>query len=299
MKILTKISFILSLFLIIIVSCKPGTRKSQNQSADDAVKQYTLTEIWRTDTVLLVPESVIYDEKRNVLYVSDMNYEPRLKDGNGFISKLNTDGEILNLHWIDGLSSPKGLAIVNDTVYAADVDELIVMDINKGQIIKKVTIDGIKMINDITSDTNGNLYISDSDANKIYNYSNGQMREWLTEGLNAPNGLLVDGDRLLLASMGSMNFASIDIKTKAIAVLTEGISKGDGIAFTGIPGYYLVTDWNGEIFLINPDYTKVSLLKTIDQQINSADIEFIPKLNLLLVPTFNNKSVVAYRLVEK
>ncbi|MCU0461017.1 MAG: hypothetical protein MUF36_03210 [Bacteroidales bacterium] len=125
------------------------------------------------------------------------------------------------------------------------------------------------------------------------------MREWLTEGLNLPNGLLVDGDRLLLASMGSKDFASIDIKTKVKTVLTEGINKGDGIAFTGIQGYYIVTDWNGEIFLINPDYTKVTLLRTLDQQINSADIEFIPKLNLLLIPTFNSKSVAAYKLSEK
>jgi sugar lactone lactonase YvrE len=293
------ILFVISLIIIVLISCRSGNKKSTNQSEKELFKQYKIVELWKTDTILMVPESVIYDEKRDVLYVSNLNYEPRLKDGNGFISRLNTNGEILNLRWIEGLSSPKGLAIVDDTLYTADVDELIVIDINKGQIIKRVTIGGIKMINDITSDADGNLYISDSDANKIYKYSNGQMREWLTEGLNLPNGLLVDGDRLLLASMGSKDFASIDIKTKVKTVLTEGINKGDGIAFTGIQGYYIVTDWNGEIFLINPDYTKVTLLRTLDQQINSADIEFIPKLNLLLIPTFNSKSVAAYKLSEK
>ena len=294
-----KIFIVTCLIFVLLISCKTGNKKSAGKSGNELSKQYEIVELWKTDSVLMIPESVLYDEKRDVLYVSDMNEEPRLKDGNGFISKLGTDGKILNLRWIEGLSSPKGMAVVGDTLYAADVDELVLMDINKGQIIKKITIPGIKMINDITSDPEGNLYISDSDANKIYKYSNGKLTEWLTEGLDAPNGLLVDGDRLLLASMGSMDFASIDMKTKAKTVLTEGISKGDGIAYTGTPGYYIVTDWNGEIFLVNPDYTKVSLLNTIDKQINSADIEFIPKLNLLLVPTFNKKSVVAYKLKEK
>jgi sugar lactone lactonase YvrE len=293
-----KFAFILSLSLLLLASCNTSARRPDKHAVNGPLKQFTLTEIWRTDTILLVPESVIFDKTRNVLYVSDLNQEPRKKDGNGFISKLSTDGNIIDLHWIDGLSSPKGMAIVKDTLYAADVDELVVMDINKGQIIRKVTIAGIKMINDITSDSDGNLYISDSDANKIYRYSNGKLSEWLTEGLNAPNGLLIDGERLLLASMGTMDFSSIDLKTKVKTVLTEAISKGDGIAFTGIAGYYLVTDWNGEIFLINPDNTKVSLLNTIDKKINSADIEFIPGLKLLLVPTFNNNSVVAYRLSE-
>ncbi|MCU0461018.1 MAG: hypothetical protein MUF36_03215 [Bacteroidales bacterium] len=130
------ILFVISLIIIVLISCRSGNKKSTNQSEKELFKQYKIVELWKTDTILMVPESVIYDEKRDVLYVSNLNYEPRLKDGNGFISRLNTNGEILNLRWIEGLSSPKGLAIVDDTLYTADVDELIVIDINKGQIIK-------------------------------------------------------------------------------------------------------------------------------------------------------------------
>ncbi|MCU0472992.1 MAG: hypothetical protein MUC93_06455 [Bacteroidales bacterium] len=294
-----KIAFILSIILLVSVSCNQGNRKSAGKTTTPPFKQFELMELWSTDSVFLIPESVIYDKVRNVLYVSDLNYEPRMKDGNGFISILGTDGKILNLRWIEGLSSPKGMAIIGDTLYAADVDELVLMDINRGLIIRKILIDSVKMINDITSDPEKNLYISDSDANRIYKYSNGHITNWLTVGLNAPNGLLADGERILVASMGSMDFTSYDIKTKAKTVLTDGINKGDGIAYTGIPGYYIVTDWFGEIFLINPDYTKVSLLNKKAEQINSADIAYIPELNMLLVPTFNKKNIVAYKLVEK
>lgn len=46
---------------------------------------------------LQVPECVLYDKERDVIYVTNLNYEPRLKDGNGFVSRLSTTGEILDL----------------------------------------------------------------------------------------------------------------------------------------------------------------------------------------------------------
>ena len=293
------ILFIISAIIIISGSCKSGNRKTTEQLVTGTFKKFEVVESWRTDTVLMTPESVIYDKARNVIYVSDMNNEPRKKDGNGFISKLGIDGKILDLHWVDGLSSPKGLAIAGDTLYAADVDEIVAIDINKGEITKKYTMAGMKMLNDIASAPDGIIYTADTDANKIYKYSNGRITEWLTEGLNGPNGLLVDGNRLLLASQGSNDFATIDFETKTRKVVTEGVNHADGIAFTGIQGYYLVSDWGGEIYMINPDFSKVSLINTKEQKWNSADIDFVPEFNLLLVPTFFKNCIIAYKLSEK
>ncbi|MGQ9620084.1 MAG: SMP-30/gluconolactonase/LRE family protein [Bacteroidales bacterium] len=289
------IIFLITFFLVLIYGCN---LKSGKKEISSKYRAFELIEIWETDTVFRTPESVIYDAKRDILYVTNVNLEPRLKDGNGFISQVSTDGKIIKLKWIEGLNAPKGTAIIGDTLYVADIEELVVIDIEKGTITGKITIEGIGMINDITSDNEGSLYISDSDANRIYKYSGGNLSVWLGEGLDRPNGLLAEKDRLLLASMGSMDFAEIDIKTKSKKVLTEGINRGDGIAFTGLPGYYLVSDWTGEIFLINPDYGKVSLLDTKEQGINTADITFIPEIGLLLVPTFGRNSVTAYILNE-
>ncbi len=287
---------IFSAALFLMFSCKSGNKPA---GQTDEVKRFELTEVWRTDTVLLTPESVVYDKTRDVLFVSDMNLGGRVKDGNGFISKLGTDGKIITLRFVEGLSSPKGLAVVGDTLYAADVDEVVVIDINNARIVRKVTIDGIRMINDITSAPDGSLYIADTDANKIYHYSNGKMSEWLTEGINGPNGLLSDGNRLLLGSQGSNDFSTIDLNTKTVTVVTDSINHADGIAYTGMAGYYLVSDWGGEIFMVNPDFSKVSLLNTKQAESNTADIEFIPDQKLLLVPTFSKNSVVAYKLTEK
>jgi len=288
---------ILLTIAVAFVSCNVGNRKTDNIE-QDSVKKFTLTEVWRTDTVLLTPESVIYDKERDVLYVSNLNMEPRMKDANGFISKMDRNGKILELRWIEGMSSPKGLAISGDTLFAADVDEVIVMDINKGQLLSKIPIEDGRMLNDITSDNNGNIYFSDTDDNKIYKYSDGKTEEWLAEGLLGPNGLLYRNDTIFVASQGANNFACINVTDKIFKVLTDSINHADGIAFTGIKGYYIVSDWEGEIFMVNPDFSKVSLLRTKDDQINTADIEYIPGHNLLLVPTFFRNCVIAYRLEE-
>jgi len=290
-----KISITLGFVLLTIVSCNTGSRKPDA----DTNRNFQLTEVWRSDTLLLTSESVIYDWKRDILYVTNLNMEPRLKDGNGFISRLSTDGKIIDLKWITGMHAPKGTAVVGDTLYAADIDELIVVDINKGEIARKVPVQGAGMLNDITSDSNGNLYITDSDANKILKYSNGIMTEWLTTGLNLPNGLLAENDRLLLASMGSMDMVAFDLNSKSVTKLADSLGAADGISYTGVKNYYIVTDWNGEIFMVNPDKTRTSLLKPKDQQVNTADCEYIAEKSLLLVPTFFKNGVIAYRLSEK
>ncbi|NMC37436.1 MAG: hypothetical protein GYA41_03845 [Bacteroidales bacterium] len=124
------------------------------------------------------------------------------------------------------------------------------------------------------------------------------MSVWFKDQLNGPNGLFWEPGRLLVASQGGQDFASIDPGSGLRQVLTGNIGRGDGIVWTGIPGYYIVSDWEGEIFMIGPDNNAVSLLRTKDKGYNTADIEYVPSMNLLLVPTFFNNSVVAYKLSE-
>lgn len=293
------ISLIALTLVLVLASCRGGKRNPNDNETAGNARQFELSEVWRSDTLLKTPESVIYDRKRDILYVTNLNFEPRKKDGNGFISRMDKNGKITDLRWIEGLSSPKGMAIVGDTLFAADVDEIVLMDINKGEIIRKIPVAGGLMLNDIASDAEGSIYISDTDANKIHKYSNGILSDWLTEGLNGPNGLYSENDRLLLASQGGMDFAAIDLKTKARNLITDGINRGDGIVFTGIGDYYIVSDWEGEIFQIGPGNSKVSLLRTREQQSNTADMEYIEDLNLLLVPTFFKNTIVAYKLTER
>ena len=45
------------------------------------------------------PESIVFDSKNNVLYVSNINGKPTEKNGTGYISKVSPDGKILKFHF--------------------------------------------------------------------------------------------------------------------------------------------------------------------------------------------------------
>lgn len=286
------------LLIVVMGACSQAPKKGETRG-DSGLRSFELKEVWRTDTVLRTPESVLYDQKHDRLYVSNLNMEPRLKDGNGFISVISKLGEIVDLHWVEGLSSPKGMAMVEDTLFVADVDELVLIDVVKGEIVRKVPVEGAQMLNDMVTGDAGVVYFTDTDAGKIHTYTHGVVAEWLTEGLNGPNGLLVDGGRLLVASQGGLDFAAVDMVSKERVLLTDSIGRGDGIVAAEFPGYFLVSDWSGEIFMINPDLSKVSLLDTKEAGSNTADMEYLPAEKLLLVPTFFKNCVVAYALMEK
>lgn len=291
-----KLSILLILALFCAAGCKNASQEQDHQAATPENPVFSLKEIWASDTLMSTCESVIFDEERNVLYVSNINSGPGDKDGNGFISKLSPDGEILSLKWVTGISAPKGLGIHNGLLYVTDIDELVIIDIEKGEIVQKVPIEGSSFLNDLDIDSEGVIYISDSNTGKIHKYQNGEISDWITEGLKRPNGIFIEKDRILLTTSEGQVLRSIDPVTAEMKILTSEIGRGDGIRFTGIEGYYLVSDWSGEIFLIDPDYNKISLLNTKDQNKNTADFAYNLKEKVVYVPTFFDNRVVAYKL---
>ena len=79
------------------------------------VEQTQVNKLWETLANLKNPESVAYESKQHVLFVSNINGEPDQKDQNGFISRVSpSNGSIIELNWITALNAPKGIAISND-----------------------------------------------------------------------------------------------------------------------------------------------------------------------------------------
>ena len=260
--------------------------------------EFKLTELWSTDTVMTTCESVLFDKSREQLFVSCINGTPTDKNGQGFIAVLKPDGTVDTREWVKGLNAPKGMGVFGDQLFVTDIDELVVIDIPGAKVIERIPVEGSTFLNDISVDKDGTVYFSDSDTGKLYKYSNGEVKTWISDGLDRPNGLFVEKDRVLLTSSGSQDLKSINKETGEAAVVATGIGYGDGVEFTGMDGYYITSSWAGEVFLIYPDSSKVSLLKTSDQEINSADIGFDKKEKIVYVPTFFDNRVVAYKLEE-
>ena len=87
------------------------TKFKQGQQ-QQGVGQTKISELWESPADLKNPESVVYAPKQDVLFVSNIDGKPDQKDQNGFISKVSpTNGSIIELDWIKGLNTPKGMAI--------------------------------------------------------------------------------------------------------------------------------------------------------------------------------------------
>ncbi len=136
-----------------------------------------------------------------------------------------------------------------------------------------MTIEGSCLfVADIALGADGKVYFTDSDTGILWIYSNGELKNWISEGLNRPNGLYIEDDRVLLTSSGSQDLKIIDKTTGTFETVTTEIGHGDGVEFTGNKGHHITSNWAGEIFLILPDYGKVSLLKTSNRDYSGLKI---------------------------
>ena len=285
------------LAVIIFSSCKETKKKevdTEPETIVEEVKKPKLVFKWTTDTLLTTSESVVYDKKRDVLYVSCISGDPAKADGIGFISKVDLNGKITDANWVTGLDAPKGLGIYGDKLYVTDITKIVEIDIENGKIAKSYPVEGSEFLNDITIDANGKVYASDSNKGKVYTLENEVITSVL-DSLHGPNGLLADGDKFLIAQWSEKTLNTVDLETKEITKRTEGIENPDGIEAVG-DGTYLVSSWQGLIHIVNADWSKELLLDTSAEEIGAADIEYIGEKNLLLIPTFFKNGLTAYEL---
>ncbi|HTH54510.1 MAG TPA: hypothetical protein VL728_00605 [Cyclobacteriaceae bacterium] len=252
---------------------------------------------WKTDTVLRVPESVLYDAERKVLYVANIDGKPDGKDGVGFISKISPSGKIENLKWVTGLDAPKGMGVYKGKLYVADISRVDVIDIASGKISDKIEIEGAKFLNDVTIDKNGKVFVSDTGTGKIFTL-NGNKAELYFESaeFKGVNGLLAEGNDIYVVDFANGNnyLLSADKNLKKIGMSSQG---ADGVVALG-KGAHLVSSWHGEVYYVSATGEAKKLLDTKEKKINAADIEYDAKSKMLFVPTFFANSVMAYELKD-
>ena len=170
------------------------------------------------------------------------------KDGNGFIAKLNGDGKIVTRDWVKGLDAPTGLALHDRTLYAVDIDQLVEINAASGEIVNRYLAKGALFLNDVVADPDGVVYASDTPTNTIWRLKDGSFEPWLAnDKLNNPNGLLVQGDKLIVASFGKVTgvgqkqelagLLQVDISTQAITKIgkSDAIGNLDGASSRSRP----------------------------------------------------------------
>ncbi|MEJ7779069.1 MAG: ATP-binding protein [Daejeonella sp.] len=208
--------------IITMTACNNNSPKS-----DSSAEKHELVLKWETDSTLKVPESVLFDKGNQVLYVSNIDgSDPWAADGKGSIGKVGLDGKIISVDWVRGLNAPKGLGMYNGKLYVADLTNLVIIDIASGKIDSSVSISGAVGLNDITIDSKGIVYISDSPGKQVFRFENGKS-QLLLDSLKGPNGLLIkDNELYVLDNMGMYKMNA----DKSLTKLTDGLDgNADGL----------------------------------------------------------------------
>ena len=264
---------------------------------------HSATELWSTEG-FSNPESALYDDARDIIYVSNVDGAPTDKDGAGHISLLSKDGEMRDANWVTGLNAPKGLVQHKNLLYVSDIDQLIAINVDTGKIDSTWIAEGAKFLNDLAVDDEGRVYVSDMLTDSIYQLDGDNLSLWLQNtDLQHPNGLQIDGNRLLVAPWGKElqddfttkvpgHLIAVDLATKSISTVGSGEPVGnlDGLESDG-QGNWLVSDWiAGALFRIDAS-GKADLL--VDMNQGSADIGVINDESMVLVPMMLDNKVIA------
>lgn len=198
MKKHTQLLMLLSASPMLFCQCGGGEKKEEVEEVVEVVEEKvepSLTLVWETPAELTTCESVLVDPATGTIYVANIDGDARDHDGKGFISIISKDGEILEKEWVAGMDGPKGMGILNGKLYVTDIDDVVEIDIEKGEILNRYVVEGASFLNDI--DVHGNkVYFSDMEKGLIHVLEDGEIST-LADGQESINGLRVDDDGVL------------------------------------------------------------------------------------------------------
>jgi hypothetical protein len=257
------------------------------------------------------PESVLHDPAADVYLVSNINGSPLGVDGNGFISRLSPVGTVIDLKWIDGenpgteLNAPKGMAIVGDTLFAADISVVRRFDRVTGEYLGAVEVPGSTFVNDLAATRDGRVIVSDSGmvftengaeptgsaAVYIIDAEGALTTVAAGDALDLPNGVLDSRthDGIVAATAGGAAVYLLDGDGERLDIATLPTGGLDGLVETD-DGRLLVSSWEGSaVYAISPSG---EITTVADNLPAPADIGWDAGRGLLLVPLFNDNAVV-------
>ncbi|MDX1944089.1 MAG: PQQ-dependent sugar dehydrogenase [Pirellulaceae bacterium] len=201
------------------------------------------------------------------------------KDGDGQVTTLK-DGKAVP--FATGLDDPKGIVAAPEALFVTDKTKVVKID-KEGKIVTLAAADKFPVpplfLNDIVISPDFNtLYVSDSGDLKgsggaVYkiNAKSGQVETIVNAqslpGLNAPNGLALDGASfLLLVDFGSGALHRIKLADKTAQKIAEGFDGGDGVTWDKF-GRLFISSWKtGKVFGIPRPGQKASELPYQFQQ---------------------------------
>ncbi len=280
-----------------------GDDGADNSLASDAI---ALTPI---DAEFIAPESAHWDAEGQRWYVSSFgqNFDltGQTPDAPATIAQLGPDGAVIDRNFVElPEGDVLGISTMDGVLYAAHSSgQLVEVNLDSGET-NFIPVPGAGFLNDVATG-GGQVYISDTVQNVIHRYTPGEGVEVFSDdpALVAPNGLLVDGDTVVVSNLGSfppdgtpsgvftLNAQGDATRIGEIEGVWDGIGKVDG--------QYLLSDINGTLFLLDPDGTSTMVANLSEAPHNlssTADLDIDPQSGTIVVPDLLGNQVFRFTL---
>ena len=254
------------------------------------------------------PESVRYDADLDAYFVSNINGNPSVKDGNGFIAQVDAANTASVKMLVQGgrngatLNAPKGMAVVGDTLWVADIDAVRAFNKRTGAVIANVDLRPMKatFLNDVVAGPDGAIYITDSgikfdDKGGMTHPGQDQIFKIVgrkasvaiksDSALMSPNGIAWDGanGRFVLGPFADKVVAGWKDGDSTVTPIATGPGGYDGVEVLS-DGRILVTSWADSSVQVIANGAFQKVVGNVD---GPADIGVDTKRNVLAVPRFN------------
>ena len=256
--------------------------------------------VWSNPIVnLKAPQSTAVDPGKGY-FIANANGDPGNRDNHGFITKLNQEGEIVDLHFIqDGqgptvLHSPTGMVLVDQHLFVADLDTVRIFDKTTGEPVFSISLvrHNCSSLAGLTATADGRLYVSDTHTNAIYQIDPAQDYEvsLLVQdaSLSGPRGLTINprSGHLVGVSWNDGKIFEIDEEGNikelmANTFFSRRFYNLDGIDFDRFGSMYVSDFTAGKVWRIRPDFKKEVIAEFL---ISPAGLAVDRQNHLILVP---------------
>jgi hypothetical protein len=260
-----------------------------------------LKPVWTITKCVGTPSHALYDPESETLFVSQISGEGDKKDGVGFVSRLDLDGNMLECDWVSGLDAPKGIARRGRTLWVSDIDRLHRIDIPSGKVTQCLAVPGASFLTGVAVDSHGTVYVADMLTSTIHQYRDGEFTVLAAgDELESPAGLLMDGERLIVAAWGLTSDYTTKAPGRFLALerrkaksLSNPVGNLYGIVADGAAGWIGTDVATGRVLHVTANSEPRELLNLPK---GVGGVEYVSSARLLIVPEVTKNRVSAYDL---
>ena len=189
----------------------------------------------------------------------------------GWVSKLAADGSMIDSRWAANLRHPMGMRVSGKRLWVNNITEIVGLNLDDPSDRIVHPIDGAISLNDLATDSSGHAYLSDSMNSRVVrvDLATGENSTYISTLPSSPNGVLVQGDRLYIASWGVMSdrpeeraewitktagdlyWVSLKDSKKSKHIIVPELGNLDGVEIDQKGNIY-VSDWeSGKLYKIS------------------------------------------------